>query len=158
MIGSKDEPFEHKAIITLHGHVRSKELPTYGAKVLALRQGMCNEKKRWLHSDNFFISPPPKKNTKRNLFLDSDPTLHKSKQFLWKSCFILRTNFVATIGLIYHRISWSVWTTHSSHMDTYKWNSSPWWYTDVFGQSCPWLERWRRTCNWWVSISGIVSK
>ena len=38
-IGSKDDRFEHKAIITLHGHVRSKELPTYGSKVLALREG-----------------------------------------------------------------------------------------------------------------------
>ena len=39
VIGTKEEPFQHKAVITLHGHVRSKELPTYGAKVLALREG-----------------------------------------------------------------------------------------------------------------------
>ena len=38
-IGSKEQPFEQKAIVTLHGHVRSKELPLYGAKVVALRVG-----------------------------------------------------------------------------------------------------------------------
>ena len=39
MIGTKEEPFQQKAKITLHGHVRSKELPIYGAKALALREG-----------------------------------------------------------------------------------------------------------------------
>ncbi|XP_066933159.1 fibrocystin-L-like [Clytia hemisphaerica] len=38
-IGSPDEPFEHDAYVTLHGHVRSKELPLYGAKSLSLRHG-----------------------------------------------------------------------------------------------------------------------
>ena len=38
-IGSPDEPFEHNAYVTLHGHVRSKELPLYGAKSLSLRHG-----------------------------------------------------------------------------------------------------------------------
>lgn len=38
-IGTKEQPFEHKATITLHGHVRSKELPVYGAKTLSLREG-----------------------------------------------------------------------------------------------------------------------
>ena len=38
-VGTEDEPFEHKAIITLHGHHRSRELPIYGTKVLAVRDG-----------------------------------------------------------------------------------------------------------------------
>ena len=37
--GTEDVPFEHKAIITLHGHHRSQELPIYGTKVLAVRNG-----------------------------------------------------------------------------------------------------------------------
>nr|XP_047143668.1 fibrocystin-L-like isoform X2 [Hydra vulgaris] len=39
LVGSEDQPFQHKAIIELHGHVRSVELPVYGAKSLILRQG-----------------------------------------------------------------------------------------------------------------------
>ncbi|XP_065660201.1 fibrocystin-L isoform X2 [Hydra vulgaris] len=39
LVGSEDKPFQHKAIIELHGHVRSIELPVYGAKSLSLRQG-----------------------------------------------------------------------------------------------------------------------
>lgn len=38
-IGTEDEPFQHKAQITIHGHVRSTELPVYGAKSIALRTG-----------------------------------------------------------------------------------------------------------------------
>ncbi|KAM5157489.1 fibrocystin-L [Mantella aurantiaca] len=38
-IGTETAPFQHKAIITLHGHLRSPELPLYGAKTLAIRQG-----------------------------------------------------------------------------------------------------------------------
>ena len=38
-VGTEDVPFEHKAIITLHGHHRSQELPIYGTKVLAVRNG-----------------------------------------------------------------------------------------------------------------------
>ncbi|XP_057684607.1 fibrocystin-L-like [Corythoichthys intestinalis] len=38
-VGTEDEPFQHKAIITLHGHPRSTELPVYGAKTLAVREG-----------------------------------------------------------------------------------------------------------------------
>jgi len=38
-IGSAESPFQHKAVVTLHGHVRSKELPVYGAKSLSLRTG-----------------------------------------------------------------------------------------------------------------------
>ena len=38
-VGTEEKPFEHKATITLHGHVRSTELPVYGAKSLSLRTG-----------------------------------------------------------------------------------------------------------------------
>ncbi|XP_052286416.1 fibrocystin-L-like [Dreissena polymorpha] len=38
-VGTEEEPFQHKAIITLHGHSRNKELPIYGTKVLAVRNG-----------------------------------------------------------------------------------------------------------------------
>ncbi|KAM4704928.1 fibrocystin-L [Rhinophrynus dorsalis] len=38
-IGTEAAPFQHKAIITLHGHLRSPELPVYGAKTLAVRHG-----------------------------------------------------------------------------------------------------------------------
>ena len=39
LVGSKEERFQHQAYITLHGHVRSKELPVYGAKSFSLRTG-----------------------------------------------------------------------------------------------------------------------
>ena len=39
MVGTEEKPFEHKAIITLHGNVTSQELPVYGAKSLSLRTG-----------------------------------------------------------------------------------------------------------------------
>ena len=39
MVGSEQQPFQHKATITLHGHVRSKEIPVYGAKSIGLREG-----------------------------------------------------------------------------------------------------------------------
>ncbi|XP_061122944.1 PKHD1 like 1, tandem duplicate 1 [Syngnathus typhle] len=38
-VGRVGAPFQHKAIITLHGHPRSIELPVYGAKTLAIREG-----------------------------------------------------------------------------------------------------------------------
>nr|XP_018672072.2 fibrocystin-L-like [Ciona intestinalis] len=38
-VGTEDAPFQHKAIIEMHGHLRSQELPIYGAKTLALRNG-----------------------------------------------------------------------------------------------------------------------
>ncbi|XP_066276424.1 fibrocystin-L-like [Branchiostoma lanceolatum] len=38
-VGTEEEPFQHQATITLHGHLRSKELPIYGAKVLGVRNG-----------------------------------------------------------------------------------------------------------------------
>jgi len=38
-IGTEEEPFQHKGIITMYGQVRSKELPVYGAKTLAVRHG-----------------------------------------------------------------------------------------------------------------------
>ncbi|XP_044514196.1 fibrocystin-L [Gracilinanus agilis] len=41
-IGTEASPFQHKAIITLHGHLRSPELPVYGAKTLAIREGILD--------------------------------------------------------------------------------------------------------------------
>nr|XP_055075131.1 fibrocystin-L-like [Misgurnus anguillicaudatus] len=41
-IGREQQPFQHKAIITLHGHLRSKEIPVYGAKTLAVREGVLD--------------------------------------------------------------------------------------------------------------------
>ncbi|CAH1226877.1 PKHD1L1 [Branchiostoma lanceolatum] len=38
-VGTEEEPFQHKGIITMYGHVRSTELPLYGAKTLAVREG-----------------------------------------------------------------------------------------------------------------------
>ena len=38
-VGTEEHPFQHKATITMHGHVRSKELPVFGAKGIALREG-----------------------------------------------------------------------------------------------------------------------
>ena len=38
-IGTEEEPFQHKGIITMYGQVRSPELPVYGAKTLAVRHG-----------------------------------------------------------------------------------------------------------------------
>ncbi|KAI0215602.1 Fibrocystin-L [Lamellibrachia satsuma] len=39
VIGTEEEPFQHKGIITMYGQVRSPELPVYGAKTLAVRHG-----------------------------------------------------------------------------------------------------------------------
>ncbi|XP_076865903.1 fibrocystin-L-like isoform X2 [Brachyhypopomus gauderio] len=41
-IGTEDLPFQHKAIITLHGQLRSPELPIYGAKTLGIREGVLD--------------------------------------------------------------------------------------------------------------------
>jgi hypothetical protein len=38
-VGTENAPFQHKATITMHGSVRSIELPIFGAKVIALRNG-----------------------------------------------------------------------------------------------------------------------
>jgi hypothetical protein len=38
-IGTQQQPFTHKAIVTMYGNVRSIELPIYGSKVIALRNG-----------------------------------------------------------------------------------------------------------------------
>lgn len=38
-VGTEDKPFPGIATITLHGHVRSKEIPVFGTKTLALREG-----------------------------------------------------------------------------------------------------------------------
>ncbi|XP_045717230.1 fibrocystin-L [Phyllostomus hastatus] len=41
-IGTEGSPFQHRAVITLHGHLRSPELPVYGAKTLAVREGVLD--------------------------------------------------------------------------------------------------------------------
>lgn len=46
-IGQEGAPFQHKAIITLHGNLRSPELPVYGTKTLAVREGILD-----LHGTN----------------------------------------------------------------------------------------------------------
>ena len=38
-VGTESSPFQHQATITMHGNPRSIELPTYGAKVIAVRNG-----------------------------------------------------------------------------------------------------------------------
>ena len=38
-VGTEEEPFLHKTRIILYGHVLSTEIPVYGAKTLALREG-----------------------------------------------------------------------------------------------------------------------
>ncbi|XP_041664378.1 fibrocystin-L-like [Cheilinus undulatus] len=41
-VGQEGAPFQHKAIITLHGNLRSPELPVYGSKTLAVREGVLD--------------------------------------------------------------------------------------------------------------------
>ena len=38
-VGTKENPFNHTASITLYGTIASTQLPIYGAKVLGLRNG-----------------------------------------------------------------------------------------------------------------------
>ncbi|XP_041373046.1 fibrocystin-L-like isoform X2 [Gigantopelta aegis] len=38
-VGTREVPFQHKGIITMYGHLRSPELPLYGAKTIAVRNG-----------------------------------------------------------------------------------------------------------------------
>jgi hypothetical protein len=38
-VGTKQRPFMHKAVITMHGTIRAIELPIFGSKVIALRNG-----------------------------------------------------------------------------------------------------------------------
>lgn len=38
-VGTENDPFMHKGIITLHGHLRALEMPIYGAKTLGVRNG-----------------------------------------------------------------------------------------------------------------------
>ncbi|VDH99664.1 Hypothetical predicted protein, partial [Mytilus galloprovincialis] len=38
-VGTEDKPFQHRAIITGTGHVRTKELPIYGTKSVGVREG-----------------------------------------------------------------------------------------------------------------------
>ncbi|CAF3595884.1 unnamed protein product [Rotaria sordida] len=38
-VGTESNPFQHRGVINMYGHLRSIELPIYGAKVLAIREG-----------------------------------------------------------------------------------------------------------------------
>ncbi len=38
-VGTEAEPFMSNALIMMHGHPRSQELPIYGTKTLAVREG-----------------------------------------------------------------------------------------------------------------------
>jgi cysteine-rich repeat protein len=42
VVGTKERPHMHRAVITLVGNRRSRELPMYGAKVLAVRYGIVD--------------------------------------------------------------------------------------------------------------------
>jgi len=41
-VGTEEKPFEHQATIMMHGQLRAPELPIYGAKCLAVREGELN--------------------------------------------------------------------------------------------------------------------
>ena len=41
-VGTEEAPFTHRATITLHGTISDPEIPVYGAKVLAVRQGQLD--------------------------------------------------------------------------------------------------------------------
>ena len=41
-MGTESDPYTKKGIITLHGHVRSPQIPIYGSKVLAVRNGVLS--------------------------------------------------------------------------------------------------------------------
>jgi len=47
-VGTSSKPFQHNAIITLHGEYRSQEMPIYGTKSLGVRNGTLD-----LHGKNF---------------------------------------------------------------------------------------------------------
>ena len=38
-VGTEEEPYKNSATIMMHGHLRSTELPNFGAKTLAVREG-----------------------------------------------------------------------------------------------------------------------
>lgn len=55
-VGTEEEPFQHQATIELHGQLRAKELPIYGAKCLAIREGTLNLHGKWsLEGGTLFI-------------------------------------------------------------------------------------------------------
>ncbi|XP_030002867.1 PKHD1 like 1, tandem duplicate 2 [Sphaeramia orbicularis] len=75
-IGTEEKPFQHKAIITLHGNARSKELPVYGTKTLAVREGLLD-----LHG---IPVPVPWTHLAQTANSGSD-TLHLKKSVTWKT-------------------------------------------------------------------------
>ena len=55
-IGTENAPFQHNAVITMFGHVKSIELPIYGSKVIGLREGTLDMHGKpvgvtWTHLD-----------------------------------------------------------------------------------------------------------
>ncbi len=50
-VGTEEEPFQHQATIMMHGHLRSQELPLFGAKTLAVRNGTLD-----LHGESGYQS------------------------------------------------------------------------------------------------------
>ena len=46
-VGTEEEPFQHDATIEMHGQLRAPELPIYGAKCLAVREGELNLHGMW---------------------------------------------------------------------------------------------------------------
>ena len=74
-VGTEDKPFPGIATITLHGHVRSKEIPVFGTKTLALREGTLD-----LHGLHVPITWTHLRST-----ADVDATeLHLLKAVTWK--------------------------------------------------------------------------
>ena len=70
-IGTEEEPFQHKGIITMYGQVRSPELPVYGAKTLAVRHGALELHGTHVRGSVFFLS---------TCFLCNQHGLHFRKQ------------------------------------------------------------------------------
>ena len=58
-VGTEEEPYEGEATILLHGHVRSKELPIYGTKCIAVRQGALELHgiNAWRHIHTHILTP-----------------------------------------------------------------------------------------------------
>lgn len=74
-VGTEDDPFPGQALITLHGHVRSREIPVFGTKTIALREGKLD-----LHGLHVPITW-----THLNSTAEVNSTLlHLVKQVTWK--------------------------------------------------------------------------
>ena len=54
-VGTESNPFQHKATITLSGHVLDKEMPIYGTKVIAIRNGTLELHGRFLFASKIYL-------------------------------------------------------------------------------------------------------